>query len=276
MEPRQLFEANADSIERAIVRVCRDARLDDSNAEDFASSARLSLLENDCAILRRFEGRSSMATYLTIVVRRLFVDAHRADGRWYASHEAQRRGSVAVQLERLIVRERRPFTEAAAIVRNEHPEVTARELEEVAAALPERAPRPVLVPVSDDDAERLAGKNTAGDLVDALDLARRSKRANDVVRHAMAAMTPQDRVILGLRFSHGASMASIARALGLEQRPLYRRIEALLATLRRALEAAGIDAASAGELIGSAEETLDFDLARKIDGAHPSDGEEGS
>ena len=45
---------------------------------------------------------------------------------------------------------------------------------------------------------------------------------------------------------------SIARALGLEPRPLYRRVEALLVCLRRALEAAGIDAASAGALIGTA------------------------
>jgi RNA polymerase sigma factor for flagellar operon FliA len=276
MQAHPLFEANAESIERAIVRVCRDARLDAVSAEDFASSTRLSLLEDDCAILRKFEGRSSMATYLTIVVRRLLVDARRAGGRWYASHEAQRRGAVAVQLERLMLRDRRPFAEAAEVVRNEHPEITVRELEQLAAALPERAPRPVLVPVGEGDADRFVSRSTAADLVEALDVARRSTQTNDLVRGVMAAMTPQDRLILRLRFSEDASIASIARAMRLEQRPLYRRIEALLASLRRALEGAGIDAASAGDLIGTAEETLDFGLERKIDDLHPSHPEGGS
>jgi RNA polymerase sigma factor for flagellar operon FliA len=275
MSPLPLFEENLEAIDRAIVRVCREARLDGPSGEDFASTARLALLADDCAILRKFEGRSSLPTYLTIVVRRLLIDERRAEGRWYASAEAERRGPAAVQLERLMARDRRSFTDAAEIVRQEHPELTARELEELAAALPQRALRPVVVPVLDGDEERFAGAGTATDLVEALDVARRSKQANDAVRAAMAAMSAQDRVILRLRFSGNASIANIARALGLEQRPLYRRIEALLTRLRRALEAAGVDAASAGDLIGAPDESLDFDLERKNGRMHPSSQEEG-
>lgn len=276
MSSRALFEDNLETIEDAIVRVCRFARLDRTREEDFASTARLALLADDCALLRKFEGRSSLATYLTIVVRRLLVDARRAEGRWYASAEAQRRGPMAVQFEQLTVRDRRSFSDAVEIMQREHPEITARDLDEIAAALPERAPRLLVVPVSEDAEERFAGSGTAGDLVDALDVARRSAQANDAVQRAMAEMTPQDRVILRLRFGGNASIVSIARALGLEQRPLYRRVEALLATLRRALEAAGIDAASAGDLIGAAEETLNFGLERKNEPIHPSNREEGS
>src|ERR1700741_5503233 len=98
MQAEHLFAAHAESIEPAIVRVCRDAHLDPSGAEDFASSVRLSLLADDCAILRKFGGRSSMAKCLTIVVRRLLVDAQRAEGRSYASQAARRHSQVAVQL----------------------------------------------------------------------------------------------------------------------------------------------------------------------------------
>jgi RNA polymerase sigma factor (sigma-70 family) len=237
---------------------------------------RVALLADDCAILRRFEGRSSIATYLTIVVRRLLVDARRAEGRWYASAEAERRGPAAVQLERLTVRDRRSFSDATEIVRREHPDLTMREIEELAAILPARTPRPLLVPVADEDAERFAGSGTATDLVETLDIARRSGKANAAVQQAMTAMTPRDRVILRLRFTGNASVASIARSLGVEPRPLYRRIEALLATLRGALEAAGIDAASAGELIGTPQENLNFGLERKNGEMHPSHQEEGS
>ena len=271
-----LFEANGDAIERAITRVCRDARLNSAAAEDFASSVRLALLAGDCAILRKFERRSSMATYLTIVVRRLFVDERRAEGRWYASAEARRHGDAAVQLERLTVRDRRSFSDAAEVVLREHPATTMRELQQVAASLPARAPRPVVVPVAEGDEERFASGSTADDLVETLDIARRSKETNDVVCTAMASMTAQDRVILRLRFSGDASIVSIARALVLEPRPLYRRIEALLAELRRALVAAGIDAAAAGGLIGTADEALNFGLERKNDDPHPSHREDGS
>lgn len=276
MSANPLFEGNLEAIERAIARVCREARLDGADAEDFASLARLALLDDDCAILRKFEGRSSLPTYLTIVVRRLFFDERRAAGRWYPSAEAQRHGPAAVKLEQFMMRDRRPFSEAADLVRRDHPDITSRQLDDLAALLPERAPRPLVVPVLEGDDERFAGDSTAADLVDALDVARRSKRASDAVRTAMTAMTAQDRVILRLRFSGNASIAGIARALGLEQRPLYRRIEALLATLRDALEAAGIDATSAGDLIGASEEHLDFGLHRKNDAAHPSPQEEGS
>lgn len=276
MEERNvLFEANLAAIERAIARVCREVRLDGANAEDFASSVRLALLADDCAILRKFEGRSSMPTYLTIVVRRLFYDERRAEGRWYASAEAQRHGPAAVLFERLTMNERRSFRDAAELVQREHPEVSAGELEELAASLPQRTPRPLVVPVEDDDAERFVRSGSAGDLVDALDVQRRSMQANDAVRVAMAMMTAEDRVILRLRFTANASIAQIARALKLEQRPLYRRIESLLARLRRALEAAGCDAASVDDLIGGPEETLDFGLERKNGDMHPSPLEEG-
>jgi RNA polymerase sigma factor (sigma-70 family) len=274
MSSPSLFEEHLEAIERAIARVCRDSRFDRTAQEDFASSARLALLADDCAVLRAFEGRASMATYLTIVVRRLLVDQRRADGRWYASAEAQRRGAAAVLLERLLVRDRFPFREATDAVRREHPDVPAAELEESAAAFPARAVRPVLVPAGDHDEDLIAGSSSAADLVEALDVAQRSSQANAAVRSAMASMTAQDRVILRLRFTCNASIASISRSLGIEQRPLYRRIEALLATLRRALREEGIDASSAAGLIGA--ETLDFGFDGKEGDTNPSTKEEGA
>jgi RNA polymerase sigma factor (sigma-70 family) len=275
MSATTLLEEHLGAIERAIARVCHESRLAGADAEDFGSSVKVALLADDCAILRKFEGRSSMPTYLTIVARRLLVDARRAEGRWYASADAQRRGAVAVQLERLLVRDRRSFAEAADIVRREHPEVTVQELEALAAALPPRVPRPVVVPVVEGDEERLAGGGTAADLVEALDARRQSRRANDAVRLVMATFTAEDRVILRLRFGGNASVVSIARALGLEQRPLYRRLEALLARLRAGLEAAGVDASAVDDLIGIPNESLDFGLQRKNGAMHPSAQEEG-
>jgi len=269
-----LFDENLESIERAIASVCAEVRLSGADAEDFASSSRLALLADDCAILRKFEGRSSLTTYLTIVVRRLFFDARRAAGRWYPSAEAQRRGPAAVLLERLMMHERRTFAETAEIVCRAHPGITAADLDALAEGLPERVPRPLIVPVDDGDEERFPATRAAGDLVDALELRQQSSRANEAIRAAMTDMTVEDRVILRLRFIGNTTIAGIARALAMEPRPLYRRIDALLTRLRRALEAAGVDASSADALIGHAGEVLDFGLERKNPTLQPSPQEE--
>lgn len=271
MGPRELFETNLAVIERAIVRVCLDANLHGPDAEDFASSVRLALLVDDCAVLRKFEGRSSFATFITIVIRRMLVDRQRAAGRWQASVEALRRGDAAVALERLIRRDRRPFDEAAAIVQALHPELTKPELEEIAVALPERMPLPRVVAIAADDEERLAGADAADDRVNALDRAHRAGLASRTVRETMQSMTAEDRMLLRLRYGKNATVADIARILGVEQRPLYRRIEALRDRLRAALERAGIDRAAASDLVGGSEEELQFGFEeRENEIAQPS------
>lgn len=43
------------------------------DAEDLASQAMLQIIDNDYAVLRQFRGHASLATYLTVVVRRVVV-----------------------------------------------------------------------------------------------------------------------------------------------------------------------------------------------------------
>ncbi|HEX8616847.1 MAG TPA: sigma-70 family RNA polymerase sigma factor [Thermoanaerobaculia bacterium] len=265
MNDRDLFEEQLETIERAIRRVSIDARLSGADAEDFASSVKVAMLDGQ--ILRRWERRSSLLGYLTIVVRRMLVDQKRAEGRWLVSAEAKRRGEPAVLLERLLRHEQRPFEEAAAIVLERHPAATVAQLRETAAALPERVPRPRLVEIGEDAEERFAGSTSADERVMERDRETRAVLASRAVSDAMASMSREDRVILRMRFAKGASIADIARALGIEQRPLYRRVETLLAQLRRALEASGLDASSVVDLIGGTGRPLEFGL-HSDSGAH--------
>jgi RNA polymerase sigma factor (sigma-70 family) len=220
MTGRERFDTNLAVIDLAIARVCRDAGLRGADAEDFASNVKLALLSNDYAIVAKFEGRSSFATYITIVIRRLLIAERRlTEGRWSPAAE--------------------------------------------------RVPRPRLVPF--DDELEVAGDASADERVRLLDSKRRSAEASRVVRQAMDAMTVEDRVILRLRYVEGKSIADISRALDVAQRPLYRRIEALLADLRRALRRAGIREDAVADLIGAPETQLDFGLQDgKPDEAQPS------
>ncbi len=52
---------------------CRSIRMDPSDVEDLVSEVFLAVIKNDFAVLRNFRGQSSLATYLTVVARRVVV-----------------------------------------------------------------------------------------------------------------------------------------------------------------------------------------------------------
>ncbi|GIW95140.1 MAG: RNA polymerase sigma factor [Pirellulaceae bacterium] len=51
----------------------RSLPLTDQDVEDLAAEVFLALLRDDFAVLRRFRGQSSLATYLTVIARRVVV-----------------------------------------------------------------------------------------------------------------------------------------------------------------------------------------------------------
>ena len=51
----------------------RNMRLSPQDLDDLCADVFLSLLEKDCAVLRQFRGQSSLATYLTVISRRIVV-----------------------------------------------------------------------------------------------------------------------------------------------------------------------------------------------------------
>jgi len=52
---------------------CRNVQLSQDDVDDLCAEIFLTLLENDFAVLRRFREKSSLATYLTVVARRVVV-----------------------------------------------------------------------------------------------------------------------------------------------------------------------------------------------------------
>src|SRR5207245_8455844 len=86
MTREQLFLSELALIERVIAWVCTRRCLRGSDAEDFASTVKLRFIENDYEILGRFEGRSSLKTYITAVVNHLYLDFQtQRFGKWRPS-----------------------------------------------------------------------------------------------------------------------------------------------------------------------------------------------
>jgi RNA polymerase sigma factor for flagellar operon FliA len=216
-------------------------------------------MADDYAVLRKWEQRSSLATFLTVVVQRMLADRRvKAYGRWHPSAEAQRLGEAAMVLERLLRRDRRTVEEAVPLVRAIDPTLTRAEIEGLARRLPERIERPRAVDVDDAGENALVAENGADDRALGGERKRLSVQTSRIIRETLERMSAEDRTIL--RFHYGASMtlADISRALRLPQRPLYRRIERLHEELRKALTRNGIDVSTVGDLIGAADSEMDF------------------
>ena len=272
VEAEVLFRANLGLIDRVIDRVCHDGNLYGPDAEDFASMVKVALIEDDYAVLRAWQGRASLGGYLVVVARRLLFDERsRTLGRFEPSAEARRGGEAAILLEKLVRRDGRPIEQAIPMVQAVEPSLSRDDIESMLLRLPERAPRPRPAPIDDVDVESTRASDGAEAALAGWEVERLSGEASRIVRRALATLPQEDRTIVRMHFGSGTSVADISRILRLPQRPLYRRIEASLVHLRRALVAAGIDAPAVEGLIGSAVQSLDFGLqGRKTDIASQS------
>jgi RNA polymerase sigma factor for flagellar operon FliA len=236
-----LYRQHHDVVERALATVCRRHHLTPSDAEDVAADFRVHLLEDDGAILRKFQGRSSMQTYLVSVIVHFFQDWRNAKwGKWRPSAEAKRLGPVAVQLETLIVRDQLPMDAACAMLESRGVSAARADLEHMANRFPWRTRRSF---VSDEALATTAAPDSRPDEpLMAREAAAAAERASGLLRAALDALPPQDHLIVRMLVADGFTIARIARALSLEQKPLYRRVERLLAELRSRLERDGLSA----------------------------------
>lgn len=221
-------------------QVCRRHRLSPAESDEFRSDVRLHFIERNYEVLRKFEGRCALATYVNVVTQRVFLDwRNRMWGRWRPSTEARRLGPTAILIERLVTRDGWSIAQALETVKVNHQIELDDEMTAFCNTLSARVP--VRRMVSEDDAAEVASPGPAADdnLVKAEGdfLAKRVQTALDRARQALP---PMDRLILKMRFEDRAAVSDIARALHLDQRPLYRTLERLLKTIGEAMQADGI------------------------------------
>jgi RNA polymerase sigma factor (sigma-70 family) len=259
MTPEEIFLANLRQIERIIDHACRRHHLSREEAQDFASTVKLKLIEDDYAILRKFKGQSSLGTYLTMVIQRQHLDyMNHLWGKWRPCAEAERLGPVAIRLDALRNRDGYSFEEACEILRtNHHVEMSWQELSEIDARLPPRSPRPPRSPWWNErevELENVAAENEQTD-GPALSHERAAalRKVKACLRKALADLSSQDRLIIKMRIWSDVSVVGISRALHIEQKPLYRRIEKIQKTLREALEKDGIRAEEVSEILNVRE-----------------------
>jgi RNA polymerase sigma factor (sigma-70 family) len=261
--PSDILLENLPLLERIVGNVCRGRGINAAETEEFSGFVKLRLVENDYAIIRAFKERSAFGTYLTTVVSRLLNDhRNREWGKWHDSAEAKRLGKLAIDLERLIVRDLRSLDDALAILSPEHPGITRTTLEDIVARFPKRHRRKMIPLDEQPDSAMLTEPD------DSAASAELGERISRVVTHFVRELPKEDQLLFQLRFGAQMPVPQIAVVRGQDTQSLYRRLRNHLGGLRTALESAGISAHDVARLIGSDAAILDFQL--KDDGVRPS------
>jgi RNA polymerase sigma factor (sigma-70 family) len=102
---------------------------------------------------------------------------------------------------------------------------------------------------TDEVPETAEADNRADERVTGAERQAQRNQVTDVLDRAMARLSAEDQVIVRMRFVDGRTLADVARALKIEQKPLYRRVNRLRERLRAAMEADGVHDEDVQELI---------------------------
>jgi RNA polymerase sigma factor (sigma-70 family) len=246
---QRLLLDNLDLINQIVRTVGRRRHLSATERDDLASFVNLRLVDDDYAILRKFQNRSTLWTYLAAVIERLSLDfCAEKWGRWRPSAMAERLGPVAVTLERLVNRDSHTVDEAIEILTTNHDVgLTNGELRKIWEQLPVRLRS---TEVGEEAAEELSSSETSEDAIDDADRRTDIDRLQKSLKSAFEEIADQDRVLIALRFDQDMSMVEISKLTNSSVPTLHRRLDKSVKQLRLALSKAGFDPREVVKLIG--------------------------
>lgn len=230
-------------IGKIVASVGRRQGLHQHEEEELNGEVRLKLLENDCARLRAYSGRSKFETYLLVCVQHLARDLRdKKLGAWEPSAEARRIGPQAVALETLWVRDGLTLDECERTLAPRFPTLSRPEIEEIAIRLPVRARRRL---EGDEGLERRPAATPSPDLqLEEREGFAARRRVVSALFEEVAELSIEDRQLVRLRTESGFKVSEIARlcaaSLGVEAKALYPRFEKIFATLKRRLGERGL------------------------------------
>jgi len=246
---QRLLLDHLDLIAQIVRTTGRRRHLSAPEREDFASFVHLRLIEDDYAILRKFQNRSTLWTYLAMVIERLSLDfCAEKWGRWRPSAMAERLGAIAVNLERLVTRDNHTVDEAIEILRTNHEvSLSHAELRGIWEQLPTRTRT---TSVGEEAAAAVSSDDSSDTTIEEAARRTRIERLQRALQSAFDQIPAQDRVLIALRFDQDMSMVEIAKLTGSSVPTLHRRLDKSVKQLRLALSQAGFDPRDVVNLIG--------------------------
>ncbi|HEX4951924.1 MAG TPA: sigma-70 family RNA polymerase sigma factor [Thermoanaerobaculia bacterium] len=237
---RVLVEEHTAEIVRAVQRVARDRALTRDLEEELLSFTFEQLLSKKAGVFEQFKGEASLETYLFRVVERLWVDlSNERWGRWRPLKRCRQLGTTAIELDRLIRREREEPRQAVARVLHSRPKKRTEETLSLLAVDLSEAARPARVSLN---LSRLASADSSEKAAEDADRLRLARRLLDAMRAAIEGLPAPERQVLHRVCCEKASVAVVAKSMGLENAEVYRLKYAAFAHLKADLENQGFDA----------------------------------
>jgi len=238
MSIEELFLHSLELVHRLVRCYCHRHRITADDGEELEAEVRVKLLEDDYRILRQCADPAKLPGYLGFVISSTWHDhLRRLHGRKRPSSKAHELGPAAEKLEKLLG-QGETVAGAYERLKPDFPELTRKDLEGLAEKVKPRAGGqmnkeiPIVGLASPDPGsdQRLEGKEGRA----------LKRRALVLVTKHLAELPEEDRRLLVRVCAGGVKVSRIARSLGLEQKPLYRRLGKRLVDLRHKLEDAGI------------------------------------
>lgn len=251
MATEALFVEHLDWIDKIAAVVCRTHGVWGDEAEDVVAWIKMKLAADDYAVFRQFRGECMLQTYLTSVVVRQFHEySRRRWGRWRPSARAERLGGPAKELEALVYRDGYTLQQAGETLRSAgRTTLSDIELARLLDRLPTRSPvRPAEVG-SNSTLHAAEKPSRADEVVAAAEAEARRGEVMEALERAIAQLEPEEAMIVRMHFVEGYTLLDMGSILGIEQKPLYRRIERLRVRLRGYLESAGVGRRDVHELL---------------------------
>jgi len=258
----ELFLAHLERIEGITAATSARLRLSPQDAEDFASTVKVRLIEDDYGVLRRFRGHCRWSTFLTSVIRNMGRDfLIQKRGKWRPSRIAQRLGTDAVELETLRCRDGYTLPEAIELMRRNHRTTQSRQqLMDLAGQLPRRARRRML---GQEHLEQLATPGGNRQRIEELERASILTKVGRALTRALRGLAVEDLELLRYQYRDGLSLTEIAGVLDLRRRKVYTRRARCLRRLRRLVEEEGLTGREVMTILGRGEVQIELDFERR-------------
>lgn len=263
---RELIHQHIEFIEKQCFKVIRMKRAAYSPRQDIElenEALELSgrvmdqLSGNNFQVLRQFKNRSKFTTYLTTIIAHQAIDMiRRKKGRNREKERAREFGDLGFQIYQKTVAQGLSTERAYLELQNEGKiSISESEFLKIAARISRSGRNPGSMPNPDNNLIRMGNQNSeTGEIVspdnrnnpeDTAIRNNQKKQIDQLLQDILNELNGEDRLILRMRFpisldQEPESIDSIASALGISAKAVYKRISRILKKCRRKIEERGL------------------------------------
>ena len=264
---QELFHQHIEFIEKQCFKAVRMKRTALSPSQDIELendalelSGRVmdTLSENNFQVLRQFKNKSKLTTYLTSIIANQAVDMiRRKKGRNREKERAGEFGDMGLQVYQKTVVQGLSHERAYQELKNDgRPSLSESEFLEIASRISGSARNPGNMPNPDDNLIRMGSRDSqTGEIISPDNLSNpedtsirkdREQHMDQLLRDTINELNGEDKLIIRMRFpvnpdQEAESIDSIAAALGISSKAVYKRISRVLKKCRQHIKKRGLN-----------------------------------